>query len=254
MPGAAGRRGDNRRVRIDLNADVAESFGRWRLGDDAALLPHITSANVACGFHAGDARTIRETVDRCAELGVVVGAQVSYRDLAGFGRRAMDVEPADLAADVLYQLAALDGLARVAGTRTRYVKAHGALYHRLLDDDEQADAVVSAVVAWDAQACVLTQPGELARRARAAGLTVVLEAFVDRAYRPDGRLVPRTSPGALLTDPPDAVHQALELAATGGFGSLCVHGDTPGAPALARAVRTALAAAGHEVAPFAPVA
>ena len=145
----------NRRVRIDLNADVAESFGRWRLGDDAALLPHITSANVACGFHAGDARTIRETVERCAELGVVVGAQVSYRDLAGFGRRAMDVDPADLAADVLYQLAALDGLARVAGTGARYVKPHGALYHRLLDDDEQADAVVSAVAAWDAGASVL---------------------------------------------------------------------------------------------------
>ena len=240
-------------MRIDLNADVAESFGRWRLGDDAALLPHITSANVACGFHAGDARTIRETVERCAELGVVVGAQVSYRDLAGFGRRAMDVEPADLAADVLYQLAALDGLARVAGTRARYVKPHGALYHRLLDDDEQADAVVSAITAWDAAASVLTQPGELARRGRAAGLTVVLEAFVDRAYRSDGRLVPRTSPGAVLTDPAAAVRQALDLVGTGGFGSLCVHGDTPGAPEVAKAVRAALAAAGHEVAAFADV-
>jgi UPF0271 protein len=237
-------------VRIDLNADVAESFGRWRLGDDAALLPHLTSANVACGFHAGDARTIWETVGRCAELGVVVGAQVSYRDLAGFGRRAMDVEPADLAADVLYQLAALDGLARAAGTRTRYVKPHGALYHRLLDDDEQADAVVSAITTWDAGAAVLTQPGELARRGTAAGLTVVLEAFVDRAYRPDGRLVPRTVPGAVLTDPGDAVRQALDLVATGGFGSLCVHGDTPGAAAVAKAVRAGLAASGHEVGPF----
>src|SRR3954467_6966216 len=157
-------------VRLDLNADVAESFGRWRLGDDDAVLPLLTSANVACGFHAGDARTIRETVMRCAALGVVVGAQVSYRDLAGFGRRAMDVDAADLEADVLYQVAAVAGLARIAGVRARYVKPHGALYHRVLDDDEQASAVVAAVAAWDAGAAVLTQPGELARQAAAAGV------------------------------------------------------------------------------------
>ena len=238
-------------MRIDLNADVAESFGRWRLGDDAALLPHLTSANVACGFHAGDARTIRETVEACARLGVVVGAQVSYRDLAGFGRRPMDLEAADLEADVLYQLAALDGLARAAGTRARYVKPHGALYHRARDDAEQAAAVVAAVLAWDPGAAVLTQPGELARQAAAAGLAVVPEGFADRGYRPDGRLVPRSAPGALLTDPADAARQAVDLASTGQVRSLCVHGDTPGAPAIAAAVRGALIRAGHEVGPFA---
>ena len=239
-------------MRLDLNADVAESFGRWRLGDDDALLPLLTSANVACGFHAGDARTIRETVARCAALGVVVGAQVSYRDLAGFGRRAMDVDAADLQADVLYQLAAVDGLARVAGVRARYVKPHGALYHRVLDDDEQAAAVVAAVAVWDAGAAVLTQPGELARQAAAAGLTVVLEAFADRGYTESGRLVPRSAPGALLTEPAAAAEQALRLAADDRFGSLCIHGDTPGAPRIASAVRAALLGAGHELAPFRP--
>jgi UPF0271 protein len=239
-------------VRLDLNADVAESFGRWRLGDDDALLPLLTSANVACGFHAGDARTIREAVTRCAALGVVVGAQVSYRDLAGFGRRSMDVDAPDLEADVLYQLAAVDGLARVAGIRARYVKPHGALYHRVLDDDEQAAAVVAAVTAWDADAAVLTQPGELARQAAAAGLTVVLEAFADRGYTASGRLVPRSAPGALLTDPEAAAEQAVRLAADGRFGSLCVHGDTPGAARIAAAVRAALTAAGHALVAFRP--
>ena len=238
-------------MRIDLNADVAESFGRWRLGDDAALLGFLTSANVACGFHAGDARTIRDTVAACADLGVVVGAQVSYRDLAGFGRRAIEVDPADLEADVLYQVAAVDGLARVAGVRARYVKPHGALYHRVLDDDEQAAALVAAVFAWDPAAAVLTQSqGRLAARAAAAGLTVVAEGFADRGYRADGTLVPRSQPGALLTGPPDAAAQAVRLASGGRFRSLCVHGDTPGAPAIAAAVRTALEAAGHEVTPF----
>ena len=239
-------------MRLDLNADVAESFGRWRLGDDDALLPLLTSANVACGFHAGDARTIRETVTRCAALGVVVGAQVSYRDLAGFGRRSMDMDPADLEADVLYQLAAVDGLARVAGIRARYVKPHGALYHRVLDDDEQAAAVVAAVTAWDADAAVLTQPGELARQAAEAGLTVVLEAFADRSYTASGRLVPRSAPGALLTDPDAAAEQAVRLAADGRFRSLCVHGDTPGAARIAAAVRAALTEAGHELVAFRP--
>ena len=241
-------------MRIDLNADVAESFGRWRLGDDAALLPLLTSANVACGFHAGDARTIYDTVAACVDLGVVVGAQVSYRDLAGFGRRAMDVAAADLEADVLYQVAAVDGLARVAGGRARYVKPHGALYHRVLDDAAQASALVAAVVAWDPAAAVLTQPGgRLAELAASAGLTVVAEAFADRGYGPDGRLLPRSAPGALLTEPAAAAAQAVRRADEGGFGSLCVHGDTPGAAAIAAAVRKALVEAGHELAAFAVV-
>jgi 5-oxoprolinase (ATP-hydrolysing) subunit A len=238
--------------RIDLNADLAESFGRWRLGDDETLLPLLTSANVACGFHAGDARTIRSTVAACAELGVVIGAQVSYRDLAGFGRRAMDVDPEDLEADVLYQVAAVDGLARTVGVRARYVKPHGALYHRVLDDEGQAAALVAAVHAWDPSASVLTQPGgRLATLAADAGLRVVAEAFADRGYGDDGRLLPRSAPGALLTDPAEAAEQAVGLAATGRFGSLCVHGDTPGAPAIAAAVRSALVDAGIDVTAFA---
>jgi 5-oxoprolinase (ATP-hydrolysing) subunit A len=239
-------------LHIDLNADVAESFGRWRLGDDDALLPLLTSANVACGFHAGDARTIRSTVAACAELGVVVGAQVSYRDLAGFGRRAMDVDPEDLEADVLYQIAAVDGLARAVGVRAWYVKPHGALYHRVLDDRAQAAALVAAVRAWDPSASVLTQPdGRLAALAADAGLRVVAEAFADRGYGDDGRLLPRSAPGALLTDPEDAAAQAVRLATTGRFGSLCVHGDTPGAPVIAAAVRSALAEAAIDVTAFA---
>src|SRR3954470_2047444 len=245
--------GDNLQMgsRIDLNADLAESFGRWRLGNDEALLPLLTSANVACGFHAGDARTIRSTVASCAELGVVVGAQVSYRDLAGFGRRAMEVDPEDLEADVLYQVAAVDGLARTVGVRARYVKPHGALYHRVLDDETQAAALVAAVRAWDPSASVLTQPGgRLAALAAGAGLGVVAEAFADRGYGDDGRLLPRSTPGALLTDPADAAAQAVRLAASGRFGSRCVHGDPPGAPAIAAAVRSALADAGIDVAAF----
>jgi 5-oxoprolinase (ATP-hydrolysing) subunit A len=240
-------------MRIDLNADVAESFGRWRLGDDGALLPLLTSANVACGFHAGDARTIYDTVAACLDLGVVVGAQVSYRDLAGFGRRAMDVDPADLEADVLYQIAAVDGLARVAGGRAHYVKPHGALYHRVLDDGAQAAALVAAVAAWNPGAAVLTQQGgRFAELASSAGLTVVAEAFADRGYGPDGRLLPRSAAGALLTEPADAAAQAIRLTGTGRFGSLCVHGDTPGAVAITTAVRTALLDAGHELAAFVP--
>ena len=250
---AAGRRTVAAVTRtIDLNADVGESFGRWRLGEDEALLPSITSANVACGFHAGDARTIRTTVARCADLGVVIGAQVSYRDLAGFGRRAMDVEPEDLEADVLYQIAAVHGLARVAGSGVAYLKPHGALYHRTLADDAQAAAIVAAVVAWDAAMPVLTtSDGALARTAAAAGLRVVSEGFADRAYGDDGRLVPRTRPGALLDGPAAAADQAATLAAAGTFDSLCVHGDTPGAAAVARAVRERLTAEGFAVTAFA---
>jgi UPF0271 protein len=241
-------------LRIDLNADVAESFGRWRLGDDDALLPLLTSANVACGYHAGDAPTIRAAVTGCARLGVAVGAQVSYRDLAGFGRRAMDVDADDLEADVLYQVAAVDGLARTVGVRARYVKPHGALYHRVLDDEVQAAALVAAVRAWDPTASVLTQPGgRLAALAADAGLAVVTEAFADRGYGDDGRLLPRSAPGALLTDPADAAEQAVRLAASGRFGSLCVHGDTPGAPEIAAAVRSALADADIDVAAGSPV-
>ena len=236
---------------IDLNADVGESFGRWQLGDDSALLPFLTSANVACGFHAGDALTLRRTVTEAATHDVAVGAQVSYRDLAGFGRREMTVEPDELAAEVLYQVGALDGLCRTVGTAVRYVKPHGALYHRTLKDPVQAGALVSAVLDYDASLPVMTMAGgELEKAARAASLRVVLEGFADRAYDTSGRLVPRTQPGALLTDAPAVAAQAVRLARSGEVHSLCVHGDTPGAPLLAQAVRVELERAGFSVRAF----
>jgi UPF0271 protein len=250
-------------VVIDLNADLGESFGTWVLGDDEAMLDIVTSANVACGFHAGDPATLRRTVAMAAERGVVVGAQVAYNDLAGFGRRHMDVSPEDLEADVLYQLGALEAMCRPAGTRVAYVKPHGALYHRTAVDEVQAVAVVEAVRAYDPSLPVLGLPGSvLLRVAEEAGLTVVAEAFADRGYRTDGGLVPRSEPGALVEDPGEVsqrvVRMALEGVVTTHDGevvavaaqSVCTHGDTPGAVALARATRAALEAAGVRVASF----
>src|SRR4051812_18330090 len=177
---------------IDLNCDLGESYGAWTLGGtdaDAELLSVVTSANVACGFHAGDPRTLQRTVAAAAEAGVVVGAQVSYPDLVGFGRRAMDVAHDDLVADVLYQMGALEAFCRVAGSRVAYVKPHGALYNRVVDDQAQAAAVVEAVHRYDAGLPVLTLPGSaLSRAAAAVGLPVVGEGFADRAYTANGRL------------------------------------------------------------------
>ncbi len=250
-------------VRMDLNADVGESFGTWVLGDDDAMLEVVTSANVACGFHAGDATTIRRTVARAAERGVVVGAQVGYRDLAGFGRRRIDMEAPDLTADVLYQLGALEAMCRVAGTRVAYVKPHGALYTTAAVDEGQAMAVVEAVLAYDPALPILCQPGSVLHTvAGQAGVTVVAEAFADRGYLPDGRLVPRSRPGALVTDADAVAGRVLRIATEGTViavdGSLvalparsaCTHGDTPGAVAMVRAVRARLEAAGITVAPF----
>ena len=194
---------------------------------------------------------MRRTVAEAAELDVAVGAQVSYRDLAGFGRREMTVEPEELAADVLYQMGALDGLCRTVGTAVRYVKPHGALYHRTLKDPVQAGALVSAVVDYDASLPLMTMAGgEVEKAARTAGLRVVLEGFADRAYDASGRLVPRTQRGALLTNAPAVAAQSLRLARSGQVDSLCVHGDTPGAPLLAQAVRAELEGAGFCVRAF----
>ncbi|HWU22924.1 MAG TPA: 5-oxoprolinase subunit PxpA [Nocardioides sp.] len=234
---------------VDLNADVGESFGRWTLGDDAALLPHLSSANVACGFHAGDPLTLRRTVAMCVAHGVRIGAQVGYRDLAGFGRRFIDVPPAELTADVLYQLGALDGLARVAGDRVRYLKPHGALYHAVNVRPAQAQAVIDAVVEYGGLP-ILGLPGSpFLLLAEASGLPVVREGFADRGYLPGGGLVPRGQPGAMIESPSSAAEQAVGLAAS--VDSLCVHGDSPGAVAIAEEVRAALERAGIEVAPFA---
>jgi UPF0271 protein len=225
----------------DINSDVGESFGRWRLGDDEAMLRLVTSANVACGFHAGDPRTLRRTCEVAVAHGVAIGAQVGYRDLAGFGRRFVDVASDDLVADVLYQLGALDGLARAAGGRVAYLKPHGALYNTVVTHEAQAQAILDAVTAYDASLPVLGLPGSaLLARAESAGLASVPEGFADRAYRPDGTLVPRSEPGAVLDTPSAVAEQAVRLAREGVVRSICVHGDSPDAVALARAVRTAL--------------
>lgn len=242
---------------LDLNADVGESFGRWSLGDDDALLDVVTSANVACGFHAGDPATLYATCRAASARGVRIGAQVSYRDLAGFGRRFIDVSPRDLFADVLYQLSALDGIARSVGSAVSYVKPHGALYNATVDHRVQADAVTAAVAAYDSGLLVLGLPrSQLLTAAAAAGLPVATEAFADRGYRPDGTLVPRGEPGALLTDSVTVTARVVRLATQGWLAaadgsrvnieadSVCVHGDTPGAGALAQAVRAGLTRAG----------
>src|SRR3954454_24629296 len=183
---------------IDINADLGEGFGIWVLGDDLALLDVITSANVACGFHAGDPLIMRRVCAAAVERGVTIGAQVSYRDLAGFGRREMDVAPDELTAEVLYQIAALDGVARAEGGRVRYVKPHGALYNRIVRDAAQAAAVAAAVAAYDPKLPVLSLPGSALHELTV--LTVVNECFADRAYTPDGRLVSRRMPGAVIHD------------------------------------------------------
>ncbi|MGW0121680.1 LamB/YcsF family protein [Streptomyces sp. NPDC003327] len=252
------------RVSIDLNADLGEGFGRWTLTDDEQLLSVVTSANVACGFHAGDAVTMRRVCALAAERGVRIGAQVSYRDLAGFGRRAMDVPAAELAAEVAYQIGALQVFARAAGSRVSYVKPHGALYNRVVGDGEQAAAVVEGVLLADRTLPVLGLPGSrLHEAAAAAGLPVVAEAFGDRAYRADGSLLPRGQEGAVVSDAAEVVERAVSLARFGTVAahggteisvrarSLCLHGDTPGAVGLARRVRERLEADGVRVEAFA---
>ncbi|MGI8332810.1 LamB/YcsF family protein [Actinomadura scrupuli] len=248
---------------IDINADLGEGFGAWSLGDDAALLAVVTSANVACGFHAGDPLIMRRTCEAAVARGVSIGAQVSYRDLAGFGRREMDVAPEELTAEVLYQLAALDGIARVCGGRVGYVKPHGALYNRIVRDPAQAAAVTAAVRAYDPALPVLTLPGSAVYEA-AEDLTVVAECYADRAYTPAGTLVSRREPGAVIHDPVEVAARAVRMAVDGVVlaidgtpvtlraRSICVHGDTPGAVEIAHAVRTALTDAGIALGPFAP--
>jgi UPF0271 protein len=248
---------------IDLNVDIAEGFGAWRIADDDALLAVVSSANVACGFHAGDPGTIRRACVTAVAHGVSIGAQVSYRDLAGFGRRFIDVPPADLVDDLLYQLSALRGMAEVAGGRLAYVKPHGALYNAIATHEEQAGAVVEAVTTFDASLAVLGMPGSRwLALAEAAGLETVAEAFADRAYTPDGRLVSRREPGAVLHDPDVVAERAVRFATEGTVvaidgsvlampaRSVCVHSDTPGALELVRAVRDGMAAAGVTVESF----
>ncbi len=236
---------------IDLNSDLGELVDGRLMGDDAAMFPLITSANIACGYHAGDDETMLASCRRAAENRVAVGAHVSYQDRAGFGRRSMEVAPADLIADVASQLAALHRIARRAGTPIAYVKPHGALYNRIAHDRIQAAAVVEAVGAFDPQLPILGLPGSaVLELAAGAGLPVFREAFVDRGYRADGTLIPRGEPGDLLEDLEQIADRAVEFALRGAADSLCVHGDTPGALAMARLVRQRLAEAGIGLRPF----
>jgi 5-oxoprolinase (ATP-hydrolysing) subunit A len=250
---------------VDLNSDLGEGFGQWTLGDDDALLGVVTSANVACGFHAGDASIMRRVCERAVGNGVAIGAQVGYRDLPGFGRRFIDIEPEALTQDVIYQVGALAGFARVAGSRVRYVKPHGALYNAIVHHEEQAAAVVRAVVDYDRALPVLGLPGSaFLRLAEEAGLTVVPEAFADRAYTPEGTLVSRRLPGAVLHDADEIARRCVAMARGEPIAdvdgrplpvtadSICVHGDTEGAVRIARSVREALVTAGVALAPFAP--
>jgi 5-oxoprolinase (ATP-hydrolysing) subunit A len=245
---------------LDLNADLGESFGSWNMGDDPAMFRLVTSANVACGFHAGDPVTMLDSCRAAYELDVTVGAHVGYRDLAGFGRRSLDMSFDELFGDVLYQLGALDGVAHAVGASVDYVKPHGALYNRLVHDADQASAVVAAVNSYDPGLPILGLPGsELLKQAQEAGHPVFIEAFVDRAYMADGTLVPRSQEGAVLHDVDAIVERAVRLATKGEVvaidgtvvqvrpDSLCIHGDTPGAVEMAAGVRAGLEAAGVEL-------
>lgn len=251
-------------MRIDMNSDMGESFGRWTLGDDEALLDVVSSANVACGFHAGDPSVMLRTLSYAASRGVMVGAHVAYRDLAGFGRRYVDESPDELKADVMYQIAALEGMARSVGAQVRYVKPHGALYNRIVRDEAQAAAVVEAIRSVDESLAILTQPGAVVGRLAAqAGLRVFHEAFADRAYNADGTLVSRRLPDAVIADPAEVAARVLrmvcehEVVAIDGTvvplnaDSVCVHGDSPSAVAMARAVRARLESEGVAIRAFA---
>ncbi|GAA0309359.1 5-oxoprolinase subunit PxpA [Kineococcus aurantiacus] len=248
---------------LDLNADVGEGFGRWELGDDDAVLATVTSANVACGFHAGDPATMTRTVRTAHARGVGIGAHVSYRDLAGFGRRYVDATEAELTGDVVYQIGALQAIARSVGAHVGYVKPHGALYNTIASDERHARAVITAVQLVDPALPLVGLAGSpLLETARAAGLTVVAEVFADRAYTPAGTLVPRREPGAVLHDPQEVAERVVRWARTGAMTavdgsqvrvrgeSVCVHGDSPGAVEMARAVRSGLEDAGITLRPF----
>ncbi|MCU1518451.1 MAG: LamB/YcsF family protein [Pseudarthrobacter sp.] len=248
---------------IDLNSDVGESFGRWSLGDDTAIFRHVSSANVACGFHAGDPSVIRSTCEAAAAKGLAVGAHVGYRDLAGFGRRFMDISPRDLADDVAYQIGALQAMATIAGTSVTYVKPHGALGNAMVHHGPQAQAVVDAVRSVDPALAILSFPkSELLTRADAAGLRPVAEAFADRAYTRDGALAPRTQEGAVLHDAGAIAERVVRMVLEGKIEavdgttidvdpeSICVHGDTDGAVRIAGSVREALENSGVTIRSF----
>lgn len=240
---------------MDLNSDLGESYGAWKMGDDAAMLGIVSSANVACGFHAGDPAGILKTVQKAAENGVVIGAHVSYPDRAGFGRRDMDVTSEELIGDMIYQIGALQGIAKAAGTSVRYVKPHGALYNHIANHERQGLAVIKALKMIDPSLVLMGLAGtKILDLARAEGLGVVAEVFADRGYTKEGLLVSRREPGAVLHDPEAVAKRMLNFVRTGIITandgteirieaeSICVHGDSPGAVAMAHSIRALFAA------------
>lgn len=250
-------------LRIDLNSDLGEHYGSWRMGDDESMLETVTSANIACGFHAGDPKTAFTTVRNAVARGVTVGAHVAYPDLVGFGRRPMTLPADELEADVIYQIGALQALAGAAGTQVRYVKPHGALYNSIAFNEAEAATVISAIKRVSLELALVCLAGSpLVEQARAAGLRAVPEAFADRAYEPTGALVARSEPGAVLHEPELVSARMLQLVQRGTVTardgstvaveaeSICVHGDSPDAVGMARAVRERLLEAGVELASF----
>jgi UPF0271 protein len=249
-------------MRIDLNADAGESFGAWSMGDDQSLLSAVTSLNLACGFHAGDPSVIRSTIRLAARAGVRIGAHPGYPDLQGFGRRAMGIAPDEVEDLVLYQVAAVQGIARAENAHFAHVKPHGALYNEAARDRALALAIARGVAAADSGLMLIGLAGSrLLEAGREVGLAVLAEAFADRAYLRDGSLAPRNTPGAVIHEPEIVAQRAVSIALEGRVRSmdgradvivradtLCIHGDTPGAAALARTVRSALEAAGVRVA------
>ena len=248
---------------VDLNSDLGEGFGAYRIAPDEELFGLISSANVACGFHGGDPRVMERTVAAARAAGVGVGAHPGFPDLVGFGRRQLAATPDEVRTDTLYQIGALDAFCRAAGVRMQHVKAHGALYNAAVGDPALSEAIAAAVRAYDPGLVLLVPPGTaLFAAAEAAGLPTAREGFVDRAYNADGTLVSRRLPGAVLTDPEAAAERALQLVRQGTMptidggelrlevDSLCIHSDTPGSVAIARAVRHRFEAAGVVIRPL----
>jgi UPF0271 protein len=247
---------------IDLNCDMGESFGAYRIGADAETMASITSANVACGYHGGDPTVMRQTVRLARQAGVAIGAHPGLPDLAGFGRREMRVTPDEVFDFVLYQVGALAGIARAEGMRLQHVKPHGALYNMAVRDGALAEAIAAAVRAFDPGLILFGLPGtELLRAAAAAGITAAAEGFADRAYEPDGTLTPRSRAGAVLHDSDAVVARAVRMAVEGRVtaadgtdipmpvSTICTHGDTPGAERLTRLIREGMRRAGVTVRP-----
>lgn len=248
---------------IDLNSDLGESFGPWKMGEDSEMLSIVTSANVACGFHAGDPAGILRTLEAAKKNNVRVGAHIGYRDLVGFGRRNMDPTDSELTGDAIYQIGALMGLAKAAGTKVVYVKPHGALYNTIAHDMRQAKAVINAIKAVEPSLVLMALAGsDIIPFAREAGLVVVAEAFADRAYKSDGTLLSRREKGAVLSDPAVVAERMVKFVETGKITaidgkeitldaqSICLHGDSPSAVLMAKAVKAGLEKAGVSLKPF----